>query len=219
MVSTSSGKISVFAPDVVIIGGSAGGLKALQDLLTAHGPLGDSVLIAVLHRPPTGSPLAEVLEAHNDIPIHEPANSPWECPVGALTVAPAGYHMLLGNSRTPLRIAEAPLVVAPYQNGCGVRAHLTLDPPVLHSRPSIDVTFTSAAQLVNSLTAVLLSCANADGAQGCASIKAAGGTVVLQDPATCEASTAVNAALRIVDPDYVADPAGIGRWLSTMAAG
>lgn len=205
-------------PDVVVIGGSAGGLKALQAILAAHGPIGRAVLIAVLHRPPTASPLIEVLEAHNDIPIHEPANSPWDCPAGALTLAPGGYHLLLGNSRTPATLREPSTLVAPYQTGSGVRAHLTLDAPVLHSRPSIDVTFTSAAQLVNSVTAVLLSCANEDGAQGCANVKSAGGTVVLQDPSTCEAPAAVTAALRKVDPDYVANPAEIGRWLSAMTA-
>lgn len=209
----------MFAPDVVVIGGSAGGLKALQAILTAHGPVGNAVLVAVLHRPPTPSPLAEVLQSDNDIPIHEPTDSPWECPVGALTLAPAGYHVLLGNTRTPQPSPGASTAVSPYLTGRGVRAHLTLDAPVLHSRPSIDVTFTSAAQLVNPVTAVLLSCANDDGAQGCARVKSAGGAVILQDPSTCEAPAAVNAASRIVEPDYVSDPAGIGRWLSTMVSG
>jgi two-component system chemotaxis response regulator CheB len=95
-----------------------------------------------------------------------------------------------------------------------VRAHLTLDAPILHSRPSLDALFSSAAQLVNSVTAVLLSCASDDGARGCEDVKAGGGRVVLQDPDTCEAAVAVNAALRRVDPDHVADPPGIGRWLS-----
>jgi two-component system chemotaxis response regulator CheB len=102
----------------------------------------------------------------------------------------------------------------------GVRAHLTLDAPVAYSRPSLDVTFCSAAELAHPVIAVLLSCANDDGAAGCAAVKAAGGRVVLQDPATCEAAIAVNAAMRTVDADEVTDPAGIGRWLSqALAAG
>jgi two-component system chemotaxis response regulator CheB len=48
-------------------------------------------------------------------------------------------------------------------------------------------------------------------------VKAAGGRVVLQDPASCDAAVAVNAALRQVDPDHVADPQGIGRWLSQVS--
>ena len=86
-----------------------------------------------------------------------------------------------------------------------------------HSRPSLDVTFASAAELVNPVTAVLLSCANEDGARGCEVIKSVGGRVVLQDPASCEVPTAVDAALRRFTPDLVADPAEIGRWLSASA--
>jgi two-component system chemotaxis response regulator CheB len=49
-------------------------------------------------------------------------------------------------------------------------------------------------------------------------VKNAGGRVVLQDPNTCEAAMAVNAARRRVNPDHVADPQGIGRWLTTARA-
>lgn len=203
------------APDVVIIGGSAGGLKALRAILDSFDPVGNTVVAAVLHRSPQSSPLAEVLQAHTTIPVHEPTDSPWDCPVGGLTLAPAGYHLLLGNGRALL--PDASILVTPYETGSGVRAHLTLDAPVLHSRPSLDVAFASTAELANSVTAVLLSCANEDGARGCEIVAAAGGTVVLQDRGTCEAPTAVDAALRRVDPDYVADPAGIGRWLAMRA--
>ncbi len=201
-------------PDVVVIGGSAGGLKALRAILDSWGTFGNTVADAVLHRSPQSSPLAEVLRAHAAMPVCEPADSPWDCPVGGLTLAPGGYHLLVGNTRT--LVPEAPTPVTLYETGSGVRAHLTLDAPVFHSRPSIDVVFTSAAELVNSVTVVLLSCANEDGARGCEIVKAAGGRVVLQDPATCEVPTAVDAAQRLVEPDHVADPAGIGRWLSTM---
>lgn len=203
-------------PEVVVIGGSAGGLKALRAILNSYGPVGNTVVVAVLHRAPQSSPLAEVLQSQAVIPVREPTDSPWDCPVGGLTLAPAGYHLLVGNTRTLL--PEPAREVATYGTGTGVRAHLTLDAPVCHSRPSIDVTFASAAALVNPVTAVLLSCANDDGARACEIVKSAGGRVVLQDPATCEASTAVDAALRRVEPDFIADPAGIGRWLSANQA-
>jgi two-component system chemotaxis response regulator CheB len=201
-------------PDVVVIGGSAGGLKALRTILDTYGAVRNTVVIAVLHRSPQNSPLAEVLQAHTPIHVREPTDSPWDCPVGGVTLAPAGYHLLVGNTRTLL--PGGTNVVSPYRTGSGVRAHLTLDPPVWHSRPSLDLAFISAAELVNPVTAVLLSCANEDGARGCEIVKAAGGRVVLQDPTSCEVPTAVNAALRRVTPDHIADPAGIGTWLSTM---
>jgi len=202
-------------PDVIVIGGSAGGLKALRSVLDKTGTLGDSLAVVVLHRSPQESPLVSVLQGYTGIPVWEPAESPWNCPAGTITVAPAGYHLLLGNMRTPLDSSSS---VARYQTGSGVRAHLSLDPPVAYSRPSIDVALTSAAELVNSVTAVLLSCANQDGAAGCAAIKAAGGRVVVQDPATCEAPTAVDAVMRQLRPDHIADPEGIGRWLSERIA-
>lgn len=202
-------------PDVIVIGGSAGGLKALRSILENTGRLGDTLAAVILHRSPQESPLVSVLQGYTGIPVGEPAESPWTCPAGTLIVAPAGYHLLLGNTRTPLDSSNS---VARYQTGSGVRAHLSLDPPVAYSRPSIDVALKSAAELVNSVTAVLLSCANEDGAAGCEAVKAAGGRVVVQDPATCEAPTAVTAAMRRVKPDHVADPEGIGRWLSERIA-
>lgn len=202
-------------PDVIVIGGSAGGLKALRSILATAGPLGDTVAAVVLHRSPQDSPLVSVLQAYTGIPIAEPDDSPWTCRAGELIVAPAGYHMLLGNSRTPVAPSGA---VAQYSTGSDVRAHLSLDPPVAYSRPSIDMTLTSAATLVNSVTAVLLSCANEDGVAGCEAVKAAGGRVVLQDPVTCEAPVAVEAAMRRIEPDRVAAPDDIGRWLAERIA-
>jgi two-component system chemotaxis response regulator CheB len=205
-------------PDVIVVGGSAGGMKAIRGIFETLGDIGDSVVCVVLHRPPTYSPLAQVLQGYTKIPVHEPSGSPWDCPPGTVTVAPAGYHLLVGASRSLSGEPQTP--ISQYETGSGVRAHLTLDAPVAYSRPSIDVTFSSAAELVNSVTVVLLSCANEDGVVGCEVVKAAGGRVVLQDPATCEAPTAVNAALRRVDPDHVADPRGIGTWLSqTLGSG
>ncbi|CAN5355375.1 chemotaxis protein CheB [soil metagenome] len=205
-------------PKVVVIGGSAGGMKALRGIFETLGDIREAVICVVLHRSPDHSPLADVLQSYTAIPVHEPAGSPWNCPPGAVTVAPAGYHLMIGERRRLSAEPTSPLTQ--YERVPGLRAHLTLDAPVAHSRPSLDVTFWSAAELVDPVIAILLSCANEDGAAGCAAVKAAGGRVVLQDPSTCEAAVAVNAALRRMDPDCVADPAGIGRWLSqALAAG
>lgn len=204
------------APDVVVIGGSAGGMKALRGIFQTFRHPRNSNVFVVLHRAPQESPLVEVLQTYTGIPIREPGDSPWPCPAGVVTVAPAGYHLLVGNTRKPL--PDPPTPLTHYQTGPEVRAHLTLDPPVAYSRPSLDVTFSSAAELVNSVTVVLLSCANEDGAAGCEVVKAAGGTVVLQDPESCEAATAVRAAMRRIQPDHVADPPGIGTWLSQAVA-
>jgi len=199
--------------EVVVVGGSAGGMRALQGIFTTLGDIGNAVMCVVLHRSPDHSPLADVLQRYTGIPVSEPHTSPWACPPGTVMVAPAGYHLLVGNDRILSQDPHAS--VSPYETAPGVRAHLTLDAPVAYSRPSIDVTFSSAAELLNPVTAVLLTCANEDGALGCERVKAAGGRVVLQDPLTCEAAAAVNATMRRrVAPDHVADPQGIGSWLA-----
>lgn len=192
-------------------------MKAVQGIFTTLTGIGDSVGIVVLHRPPTYSPLAKVLQNYTRIPIREPDDSPSDCPPGSVTVAPAGYHLLVGRRRRLSSDPHSP--VAPYVDEPGLRAHLSLDAPVAYSRPSIDVTFRSVAESTDSVVAVLLSCANDDGAAGCAAVQAAGGRVVIQDPRTCEAAVAVNAALRRIDPDHVAGPRGIGEWLAAAVAG
>ncbi|ORB31027.1 chemotaxis protein CheB [Mycolicibacterium parafortuitum] len=204
------------AVEVIVLGGSAGGMKAVRQILSALTGLRTCVLCVVLHRPAEYSPLAEVLQTYTPLPVREPPDSPWDCPGGAVTVAPAGYHLLLGRGRVPSTDGQE--AIAPYTTAPGVRAHLTLDGPVAYSRPSLDVTFTSAAEFGASVIAVLLSCANEDGAAGCAAVQAAGGRVVLQAPGTCEAPIAVNAAARRIEPDHVADPAGIGSWLGQQLA-
>ncbi|MFB1294041.1 chemotaxis protein CheB [Mycobacterium sp. pW049] len=203
-------------PDLIVIGGSAGGLKAMKGILETLDVRGSAVCV-VLHRPPEYSPLAEVLQTYTSLAVSEPADSPWECAPGTVTVAPGGYHLLVGHSRILSEEPHSP--ITPYEAVPGVRAHLTLDGPVAYSRPSIDVAFLSAADFGESVVAVLLSCANEDGAAGCAAVKAAGGRVVLQDPASCEAPVAVEAALRAAAPDHVADPVGIGTWLTEVARG
>lgn len=191
-------------------------MKALRGIFETFDDAHDAVVCVVLHRSPEPSPLAEVLQAYTAFPVHEPSTSPWTCPAGVVTVAPAGYHLLVGQERYLSQEPSTPLGL--YESAPGVRAHLTLDGPVAHSRPSLDVAFESAATLANPVIAVLLSCANEDGAAGCEAVRAAGGRVVVQDPATCEAPVAVNAVMRRLEPDHVADPRGIGRWLAQALA-
>ena len=58
---------------------------------------------------------------------------------------------------------------------------------VQFSRPSIDVTFQSAADsFKDKLLGIILSGANSDGADGVAAIKKNGGQVIVQDPATAQ---------------------------------
>ncbi|MDQ3277085.1 MAG: chemotaxis protein CheB, partial [Bacteroidota bacterium] len=78
-------------------------------------------------------------------------------------IAPADYHLLIERDYT-----------------------LSLDysEKVHYSRPAIDVTFETAADVFGpAVIALLLSGANQDGTEGLRKVKAAGGIVIVQDPA------------------------------------
>jgi two-component system, chemotaxis family, protein-glutamate methylesterase/glutaminase len=94
---------------------------------------------------------------------------------GTVHVAPADYHVLVESGYLSL----------------------TLEEPVRFSRPSIDVTFTSAADAYGSATiGVILTGANEDGASGLADIVKRGGCALIQDPKTAEIRIMPEAALR-----------------------
>ncbi len=83
---------------------------------------------------------------------------------------------------------------------------LSVDEPVQNVRPSIDVLFESAAEVFEAdMIALLLSGANADGAQGMACVKQLGGLGIVLSPQECEFNTMGRAALERVQVDYVAN--------------
>src|SRR5260370_24602663 len=93
---------------------------------------------------------------------------------GHVSLAPAHYHLLVE----------------------GGRLALSIDSPVLHARPSIDVLFESCACAYGErAVGVILTGANQDGAQGLAAIKARGGLAIVQDPATAESRVMCEAAV------------------------
>jgi two-component system chemotaxis response regulator CheB len=114
---------------------------------------------------------------------------------GNVYVAPANYHMLVDNG------------------------HLSLstDPFVRFSRPSIDVTFLSAADTYpRSTIGVILTGANDDGARGLRHIVDQGGRAVVQDPATAESPVMPHAAQRAVPEATIVPLPAIAQTLVLM---
>ncbi len=96
---------------------------------------------------------------------------------GTIYFAPAGYHLLVEPDYS---------------------FSLDISEPVQYSRPSIDVTFESVAEIYKeNCTAILFSGANQDGAQGLLMIKQYGGTTFVQDPATAEVPIMPEAAIQL----------------------
>lgn len=169
----------------VIIGGSAGSLKALLHFfpkLKAGLPV--PVIVVVHRKNDTQSSLEKLLSDHTVLTVKEAEDKEWLQPA-TIYIAPPGYHLLVEKDHS-----------------------LSLDgsEKVLFSRPSIDVTFQSAADAFEKgLLGIILSGANNDGAHGLLTVKNYGGTTVIQNPENAEIPAMPQAALEQVMPDHIAN--------------
>src|SRR6056297_2929575 len=160
----------------VIIGGSAGSFRVITSILHALPKNYPIPVFLNLHRlKHVRSGFVEALSIKSNIPVIEPFDKDSVKP-GIAYLAPSNYHMYIElNKKIALSTEEA----------------------VNHSRPSIDLSFETAAQTYNkNLLGIILSGANRDGAQGLKKIKDAGGTAMVQDPADCEVTTMTQTALK-----------------------
>ena len=174
--------MSAPAKAVVVVGSSAGGLRALERVLGALPATFPVPIVAVQHRSRESSDAyAQVIGMSTKLPVRDAEdNVPLVAP--GVYVGPPDYHVLL----EPGRLA------------------LSVDEPVAYSRPSIDVLFESAADAYGAnVVAVLLTGANADGARGLARIKEAGGFAIVQDPHTAESPEMPAAAIANAPVDRV----------------
>jgi len=189
--------------DVVVIGASWGGMRALGRVLAGL-PEDFPIPIAVAqHRYADAEDdlLPALLARHTALAVADAGDKDDLVP-GRVLLAPPGYHMLI----------EGPAQPPPATGSVA----LSVDEPVWFARPSIDVLFDSAAEQHGERTiGVILTGANADGAEGLAAIKRRGGYTVVQDPATAERREMPEAALA-VGPNAVADPEGIAQVLCVM---
>jgi len=173
--------------DVVVVGVSAGGVDLLLELLPALRAGFPVPIVICLHSAPgTTAELAQMLDQRCAVRVAEAADKQVLEP-GWVYLAPGGYHLLLEREGL---------------------VSLSVDEPVRFSRPSVDVLFDSAAHVYRQrVLAVVLSGANDDGARGVARVKAAGGTVIVQDPASAQVAGMPQAALAAVTPDHCVVPA------------
>lgn len=169
--------------DAIVIGASAGGVDALRRLLAALPAGFQPPVLVVLHLPgDKPSLLPELLGPHCALPVREALDKQ---PVarGTVTFAPPGYHLLVEDEQT---------------------LALSVDEPVLFSRPAIDPLFTSAAAAFSHrLLAIVLTGASADGSAGLKAVRQAGGTAWVQDPDDAAAPMMPASALAAAGADAV----------------
>lgn len=174
---------------VLIIGGSAGSLEVLIELLPQLNFIPSFAIVLILHRKSSeDSTLEELISFKTKIPVKEVEDkTPLQS--GFIYIAPSDYHLLFEN------------------NGM-----LSLDTSekINYSRPSIDVSFESAAEVYGpALVGILLSGANADGTEGLLAIKKAGGAIIVQMPETAQMPFMPNNAMLNTNPHHVLDVEGI----------
>lgn len=150
---------------LVVIGSSTGGPSALTEVVPRlPGDLGVPFVV-VQHMPAvfTG-PLARRLDGLSAVTVREAVDGDALEP-NTVLVAPGDYHMVITAGR---------------------RVHLTQTAPMHGVRPAVDVTLTSAAEHIGKgVTAVILTGMGRDGAAGACLVEQAGGSVIVQDEATC----------------------------------
>ncbi len=151
--------------DLVIIATSTGGPRALHSVVpNLPSPLGAGVLI-VQHMPVGFTKaLATQLDAESRIEVRE-AGPVEDIRPGVALLAPGGSHLEVANRG---------------------RTRLSSAPPLGALRPRADVTIESAVRHYGSrVTLAVLTGMGDDGLVGARAVKAAGGTVLIEDERTC----------------------------------
>lgn len=146
----------------VVMGGSAGALDALSQILPELPEGYPLPIFIVVHVPPhKESLLADVLQNKCRLSVREAEDKEPILP-GTVYLAPPDYHLLIED---------------------GGYLSLSADEAVLFSRPSIDVLFESAADVYGpGLIGIVLSGANNDGALGLKAVAEEGGQALVQRP-------------------------------------
>jgi two-component system CheB/CheR fusion protein len=170
---------------VVGIGASAGGLEALERLFT-HMPATTGLAFVVVQHlsPDHKSLMVELLSKHTAMPVRRVEDE--------MTVEPDTVYLLPPKRTVVIQ---------------GDRLKLSDRPPG-HAVPlPVDIFFSSLAEARGeAATGIILSGTGSDGARGVADIKAAGGTVLVQDESTAKFDGMPRAAISTGLVDAVLAP-------------
>jgi two-component system chemotaxis response regulator CheB len=170
---------------LLVFGASTGGTEALKTVLTSL-PDGLPGICIVQHIPPFFSKaFAERLDSLCAFEVREAAQNDIVHP-GLALIAPGDFHMMVvwKNNRYEVLLNQ--------------------NPPLHHTRPSVDVLFNSAAACAGSKAiAVLLTGMGSDGANGMQKLKAAGALNFAQNEETCIVYGMPRAAVELGVVDHV----------------
>lgn len=181
----------------VVIGASAGGFNALEKLFSLLDSSFALPVIVVQHISPDQD-TQYTLKHYSEVSGRKVKEADEKEKIEAKTIylAPPSYHLLIENDYS---------------------FSLSVEERINYSRPSIDLLFTSAAEVYfDKLLGIILTGANSDGTAGCAGIKANGGTVIAQDPEEAQSSEMPASAIRKVKVDQVMKIEDIAKYLNKL---
>src|ERR671911_55096 len=167
--------------DIIVIGSSAGGIKALSTIVT-NLPADINAAIFIVQHLSANSPsfLPEILGDVGSLPVVHPDDEE-QFQTGKIYVAPPDYHLLI--ARGHVRVMRGP-----QEN---------------RFRPAIDALFRSAARTYGPrVLGVVLTGYLDDGTVGLQAIKKRGGVTIVQDPGEAEYPAMPRSALRHVEVDH-----------------
>lgn len=172
--------------EIVIIGGSAGSLQVIIELIrNLDSDLSFCIILVVHRKAQSVNILPSLLQQYSKIEVLE-VEDKTELEINKIYIAPADYHLLFDDKK-----------------------NVSLDrSEKLHfSRPSIDVSFSSAAGIFEEgVVAILLSGANSDGVEGLQEVHKKGGQVWIQNPETAQVDYMPRQAFEKVSFDRLIKP-------------
>lgn len=184
------------ADNVILIGGSAGSYDLIIQILKSLPAYFTCAIIVVIHRnskyeTQIESSLSNQLEKNiESAPDKGQIKQNW------IYFAPPGYHLLIEPNKT---------------------FSLDVSDPIQFSRPSIDVTFESVAEVYgNKATAFLLSGANQDGSNGIAHLLRNGAHAYIQNPADSKIDVMTKYAISQNENALICDNKKIIQYFSTI---
>lgn len=181
---------------LILIGGSAGSLQVIIEMIKN---LDDNIhipILLVIHRKAqSGDILRTLLQQFTRISVVE-VEDKTQLEDNTIYIVPADYHLLFENNKI---------------------MSLDSSEKMNYSRPSIDVTFRSAAEIYGEdVIGVLLSGANADGVEGLNYIKKNNGKVWIQDPESAEVEYMPRHAMEEIDYDLIIRPDTLANYIKQL---
>ena len=169
--------------ELVILAASAGGIEAISKILDALPASFPTPIAVLLHRSPTApSVLEKILGRRCRLRVKNAEHGERFVP-GTVYVAPAAEHLIVGSDRR-------------FHHRDGTRVH--------HLRAAADPLIRSAAHALDGhVIAVILTGGGRNGSASVRDVKALGGTVIAQDPATALHDAMPLAAIGTGAVDYV----------------